>query len=155
MIDDTPNEFPRHRGSLTAKPYRYGYCAQPSTDPRVGWPTLKHDLADRCTRQVFDHGAGRAAGEPVFVARPGATDEDDGWLVTFVHDLPTDTGRVRRARRPGLRPRLRRPRAAPPAGAVRLPRQLGQRPLGGAVASDRSCSSGGRIDPNIRRSSRS
>ncbi|MGK2928566.1 MAG: carotenoid oxygenase family protein, partial [Acidimicrobiales bacterium] len=30
---------------------------------------------------------GRAAGEPVFVAREGSTEEDDGWLVTFVHDL--------------------------------------------------------------------
>jgi carotenoid cleavage dioxygenase len=89
VVDHTPNEFPRHRGSLTAKPHRYGYCAQPSTDPRVGWPTLKHDFATG-TRQLFDHGATRAAGEPVFVARPGGTAEDDGWLVTFVHDLPTD-----------------------------------------------------------------
>ena len=38
------------------------------------------------SRQVFDHGPGRAAGEPVFVVRPGGQEEDDGWLVTFVHD---------------------------------------------------------------------
>ena len=43
-IDATPQEFPRHRGSLTAKPYRYGYCARPSTSTSVEWPTLKHDL---------------------------------------------------------------------------------------------------------------
>ncbi len=90
VIDDTPNEFPRHRGSLTAKPYRYGYCASPSTDPRAGWPTLKHDLQTG-ERSVFDHGPGRAAGEPVFVGRPGGTEEDDGWLVTFVHDLAAGT----------------------------------------------------------------
>jgi carotenoid cleavage dioxygenase len=53
------------------------------------WPTVKHDLVTGA-RQVFDHGPGRAAGEPVFVGRPGATAEDDGWLVTFVHD--GDTG---------------------------------------------------------------
>ena len=92
VIDDTPNEFPRHRGSLTAKPYRYGYCAAPSTDPAMGWPTIKHDL-ETGTRQVFDHGPGRAAGEPVFVARQSGGDgaEDDGWLVTYVHDLGAET----------------------------------------------------------------
>ena len=48
------------------------------------WPTVKHDLHTG-TRTVFDHGPGRAAGEAVFVGRPGSTEEDDGWLVGFVH----------------------------------------------------------------------
>jgi 8'-apo-carotenoid 13,14-cleaving dioxygenase len=83
-IDERVNEFPRHRGSMTGKPYRFGYCAQ--VDPNsMHWPTVKHDLVTG-HRDVFDHGPGRAAGEPVFVGRPGSTDEDDGWLVTFVHD---------------------------------------------------------------------
>jgi len=90
VIDDSANEFPRHRGSLATKPYRYGYCASPVTDLSSGWPTLKHDLHTGA-RQVFDHGPGRAAGEPVFVAREGGTAEDDGWLVTFVHDLAAET----------------------------------------------------------------
>jgi carotenoid cleavage dioxygenase-like enzyme len=85
VIDDSANEFPRHRGALTARPYRYGYAAAPSTDPATGWPTLKHDL-ETGERRVFDHGPGRIAGEPVFVGRPGSAAEDDGWLVTFVHD---------------------------------------------------------------------
>lgn len=86
LIDDAPNEFPRHRGSLTARPYRFGYCASPSADAAAGWPTLKHDLQTG-GREVFDHGPGRAGGEPVFIARPGGSAEDDGWLMTFVHDL--------------------------------------------------------------------
>jgi len=94
VVDETPNEFPRHRGSLTAKPYRYGYCASPSVDDAAaGWPTIKHDL-ETGGRWVFDHGPGRAAGEPVFVARrDGSGDgaEDDGWLVTYVHDLGRGT----------------------------------------------------------------
>lgn len=84
VIDERANEFPRHRGSVTGRPYRYGYCAQPEP-ATMHWPTVKHDLVTG-SRQVFDHGAMRAAGEPVFVARPGSTDEDDGWLVMFVHD---------------------------------------------------------------------
>lgn len=88
-IDDSVNEFPRHRGSLTGKPYRYGYCAQ--VDPgTMHWPTVKHDLSTG-ERWVFDHGPGRAAGEPVFVGRAGGASEDDGWLVTYVHDGNNDS----------------------------------------------------------------
>ncbi len=83
-IDGNVNEFPRHRGSLTGRPYRYGYCAQVDS-ASMHWPTVKHDLSTGA-REVFDHGPGRAAGEPVFVARPGSVEEDDGWLITFVHD---------------------------------------------------------------------
>ncbi len=90
VIDDAANEFPRHRGSLTTLPYQFGYCASPSEGFEAGWPTLKHDL-NTGKKWVFDHGPGRAAGEPVFVARDGGTAEDDGWLVTFVHDLGADT----------------------------------------------------------------
>ncbi|MEE4361911.1 MAG: carotenoid oxygenase family protein [Pseudomonadales bacterium] len=86
VIDERANEFPRHRGSRGTLPYRYGYCASPSPDPSCGWPTLKHDLQTG-TRQCFDHGEGRAGGEPVFVARESAVEEDDGYLLTLVHDL--------------------------------------------------------------------
>jgi carotenoid cleavage dioxygenase len=95
VIDETPNEFPRHRGSLTAKPYRYGYCTapSPSEDRSIGWPTLKHDLTAG-TRDVFDHGPGRCAGEPVFIGRQGSTAEDDGWLMMFVHDVANETAEL-------------------------------------------------------------
>jgi carotenoid cleavage dioxygenase len=86
VIDETGQEFPRHRGSLSTRPYRYGYSAGPSTDAASGWPTIKHDLHTG-ERQLFDHGPGRAAGEPVFVGRSGDTAEDGGWLITYVHDL--------------------------------------------------------------------
>jgi carotenoid cleavage dioxygenase-like enzyme len=92
VIDETPNEFPRHQGRLTAKPYRYGYCASPSVT-QLEWPTLKHDLVTG-ERFDFNHGPGRSAGEPVFVTREGATAEDDGWLLTFVHDVPAGTAEL-------------------------------------------------------------
>jgi carotenoid cleavage dioxygenase len=84
VLDGAPCEFPRHRGAVTALPYRYGYYVRPFADRH--WPTVKIDLhTGECTE--LDHGAGRASGEPVFVAREGATAEDDGWLLTFVHEL--------------------------------------------------------------------
>ncbi len=91
VIDDTANEFPRHRGSLSTKPYRYGYTVSACPDPLAGgWDTVKHDL-ETGTRVAHDHGAGRAAGEPVFVAREGSEAEDDGWLLMFVHDVAAGT----------------------------------------------------------------
>jgi carotenoid cleavage dioxygenase len=83
VVDTASSEFPRHRGALTAKPYRYGYAASPATSPE--WPTLKYDMLTGA-RNVFDHGRGRGGGEPVFVSRPNPAAEDDGWLLTFVHD---------------------------------------------------------------------
>jgi carotenoid cleavage dioxygenase len=84
VLDDRPCEFPRHRGALTTQPYRFGYYVRPHLDGR--WPTVKIDLHTGVSEE-FDHGAGRASGEPVFVTRNGATAEDDGWLLTFVHGV--------------------------------------------------------------------
>lgn len=83
VIDERANEFPRHRGSLTGKPYRFGYCTGISTGD--SFSTLKHDL-ETGERSEFDHGPGRAAGEPVFVPREEGDGEDDGWLMTIVHE---------------------------------------------------------------------
>jgi len=93
VVDERANEFPRHRGSRTARPYRYGYCASPDPDEAGGWPTVKHDLQTG-QRWELDHGTGRCAGEPVFVARDGGTAEDDGWLLTFVHDVGAGTAEL-------------------------------------------------------------
>ncbi len=90
VIDERPNEFPRHRGSVSTQPYRYGYTVGISADPAAGWSTIKHDL-EAGTRAEFDHGPSRAAGEAVFVPRDGSVEEDDGWLLTFVHDLASET----------------------------------------------------------------
>ena len=86
VIDETPNEFPRHRYDVGNQPYRFGYCASPSNVPGRGWPTLKHDLKTG-SRAGFDHGPGMAAGEPVFVAKENSDAEDAGYLITFLHDL--------------------------------------------------------------------
>ena len=40
------------------------------------------------------HGPGRFGGEGVFVSRPDATAEDDGWLITYVFDQTSDTSEM-------------------------------------------------------------
>jgi carotenoid cleavage dioxygenase len=83
VIDGGSVEFPRHRGALTGLPYRFGYATSPNDGAE--WQSLKYDLVTG-ERVAVSHGAGRGAGEPVFVGRRDATAEDDGWLLMFVHD---------------------------------------------------------------------
>ncbi len=44
---------------------------------------MKHDM-QRQTTEVHDYGRGRMTSEPVFVRKPGATAEDDGWIALLV-----------------------------------------------------------------------
>jgi carotenoid cleavage dioxygenase len=40
----------------------------------------------RGTSEVHDYGSGRMTLEPVFVRRPDAVEEDDGWILSYVYD---------------------------------------------------------------------
>jgi carotenoid cleavage dioxygenase-like enzyme len=84
VVDDHGTEFPRINGAYEGLPYRYGYTAGWKENVEFG-PTMKHDLATGAT-DLHHHGPGRAALEPVFVAREGATGEDDGWILSYVYD---------------------------------------------------------------------
>ena len=92
LIDSAGQEFPRHAHSVGTREHRFGYLAAVQDIGNGGFglgATLKQDLKTG-ERKSFDYGLGRGAGEPVFVARPDSSAEDDGWLVTFVHDNDGD-----------------------------------------------------------------
>jgi carotenoid cleavage dioxygenase len=82
-LDDIPTEFPRINEALTGKRTRFGYCGRSGGVMFDG--LIKYDL-DKGTSEHHTHGQGRTGGEGVFVPRPDATGEDDGWLVTYVHN---------------------------------------------------------------------
>lgn len=94
VIDATPQEFPRPNETRLGKPYRYAYTVALLDGADMGvlnqTSLYKQDL-EAGTRQVHDFGAGRVAGEFVFVPRAGAIDEDDGWLMGYVIDTDSDT----------------------------------------------------------------
>ncbi|MEW4568150.1 carotenoid oxygenase family protein [Tautonia sp. JC769] len=87
-LDDLPCEFPRINDALTGRPARFGYVMDGDmagflkVDLRGG-PTLRHR-----------HGPGRFGGEGVFVPRPDAASEDDGWLMTYVFDQGNGTSEL-------------------------------------------------------------
>jgi carotenoid cleavage dioxygenase len=85
-LDDTQTELPRINEARTGQRSRFGYCARAGGDMFDG--LVKYDL-EQGTSEHHAHGPGRMGGEGVFVPRPDATGEDDGWLVTYVHDTAT------------------------------------------------------------------
>jgi carotenoid cleavage dioxygenase len=87
-LDDAPCEFPRINDALMGRPTRFGYVMDGEMTSFLkvdlrGGPTLRHR-----------HGPGRLGGEGVFVPKPDATAEDDGWLITYVFDREAGTSEM-------------------------------------------------------------
>jgi carotenoid cleavage dioxygenase len=85
-------EFPAIDETRNGFPCRYGYSVvyhEESTTGLAGHGLARHDLTTGQI-QVRDFGPGRAASEGLFVARPGATGEGDGWVLSYVYDAERD-----------------------------------------------------------------
>jgi carotenoid cleavage dioxygenase-like enzyme len=88
VLDDRGNEFPRISGQLGGQAHRYIYTAHWGNDVEFG-PAMKHDV-ERQTTEVHDYGRGRMTSEPVFVRKPEAVAEDEGWILSSVYDTERD-----------------------------------------------------------------
>jgi len=84
VMDDRGNEFPRINGRHGGQAYRYLYTSYWGDSVALG-PAMKHDL-ERGTTEVHDYGRARMSSEPVFVRKPGAAAEDEGWILSYVYD---------------------------------------------------------------------
>ncbi|HYX17831.1 MAG TPA: carotenoid oxygenase family protein [Nostoc sp.] len=94
MLDDVASEFPRVNENLLGRPNRYGYTNKAANNPLPLFEgIIKYDFSSGKS-QTHEFGKGRYSGEAVFAPRPGATAEDDGWLMTFVHDEGSDTSEL-------------------------------------------------------------
>jgi carotenoid cleavage dioxygenase-like enzyme len=89
-LDDRIMEFGMINGRFGGRPYRYAY----SILAPPGWflfdGFVKSDLKTGKTSK-FHLGPGRYGSEAPFAPRIGATEEDDGYLVSFVTDENTGT----------------------------------------------------------------
>lgn len=89
-LDDALLEFGTINGRVAGLSYRYAY----STLAEPGWflfnGLTKTDLKSG-TRSAYTFGPGRFGSEAPFAPRIGATDEDDGYLVSFITDENTGT----------------------------------------------------------------
>lgn len=93
-LDNIASDFPRLNEQHLGRPTRYGYTARIAPDQMPQFDgLLKYDLLN-CSSQTHEFGSGRYGGEGVFVPRPSATEEDDGWLLTFVYDTVEETSEL-------------------------------------------------------------
>jgi len=81
-----PGEFPMINPAYTGKPYRYVYqiAEKPNRGRALTHGYTKYDLQTQ--RNTLVDLFPQLPGEPVFVARPGAAAEDDGWLLALTFD---------------------------------------------------------------------
>ncbi|MEH1873845.1 carotenoid oxygenase family protein [Nostoc sp.] len=94
MLDDLASEFPRVNENLVGRQNRYGYTNKMANNPLPLFEgIIKYDFSSGKS-QTHEFGHGRYGGEAVFAPRSGATAEDDGWLMTFVHDESSDTSEL-------------------------------------------------------------
>lgn len=95
-LDDQQQELPRMDERRTGRRHRYGYLSSRASKGSLQPPVsclLKQDL-DRGSTEVYEYGPGRFGMEAVFVPRTPDSAEDDGWLLTFVSDLPNGCAEV-------------------------------------------------------------
>jgi len=82
-----PADFPRGNEALSTHEQRYSYLAANGKPRTKGMfrGTMKLDTKTAQT-DLFDFGEGFVTHEPVFVPSAQGKDEDDGWVVQFVHN---------------------------------------------------------------------
>lgn len=89
-LDDRILEFGTINQKFAGQPYRYAY----STTTQPGWflftGFVKHDMVTG-ESWTLPLAPGRYASEAPFAPRVGATDEDDGYLVSFITDENSGT----------------------------------------------------------------
>ncbi len=90
-LSDHGQEFPRIDERLIGKPYRYGYCGAVGEGLLFGG-LLKHDL--QTGESLHREEPGLQYQEPVFVPRSDDADEDDGWLLSYVHNAERNAADV-------------------------------------------------------------
>lgn len=89
QIDDLGVDFPRVADSKVGQPYRYGYTAEfgPNEPTVVAFHKYDMPTGDKTSHHLKN---GRTGSEAVFVPAANAASEDDGYLMSYVHDPATD-----------------------------------------------------------------
>jgi carotenoid cleavage dioxygenase len=88
-LDDANTEFPSVDLRQMGYGSRYAYNVHISPEKTLRFDGLvRYDTSDG-TKQQHMFGPGRWGSEAPFAPRDGSTNEDDGYLVTFIHDENT------------------------------------------------------------------
>ena len=114
QISNLCNELPRINEGRTGRSYRFFYAVEQPTNTEFRGIT-RHDLeSDSVQRYRVPEGDQNS--EPVFVAYPSSSVEDDGWLLVCVYRQSTDTSDLVILDGKNIE--------SPPVATVRLPRRI-------------------------------
>ncbi|NBP53828.1 MAG: dioxygenase [Actinobacteria bacterium] len=98
QVDDRPGDFGRVNDAYVGLKARYGYLMSlagegNSEEPVYGSSLWKYDLT---TGQCWEHhlGATTRGSEPVFAPSRAGGAEDEGYVMTIVHDIATNQSRL-------------------------------------------------------------
>ncbi len=93
VISRETQEFPRCDERRTGLPYRYAYAVGIDIEHPQANAVLCHDMqSGRTLRHAY--GERWMSGEVVFVPKHATAAENDGWLLSYVHDLDNGPSRV-------------------------------------------------------------
>lgn len=93
-LSDQTCEFPRHHPDREGRPHRFAYYNTKHALGTLYDGITKLDLADNSETGYAAQTPGNSFCEPVFAPRPGATDEDDGWLLSVEYQADRHTSRL-------------------------------------------------------------
>lgn len=93
QVDDRSVDFPRVPDSLIGLRHRYGYTAEFGSGMPYATAFRKYDM-NSGTSSAHQLKDGCMGGEPVFVPAANATNEDDGYLLSYVVDQNTNTSEL-------------------------------------------------------------
>ena len=93
-LDDAPTEFPRINEDFLGRKSCISYNPRLARESTLLFDAIVKYDTDTGASTTFEHGSDRFASESTFAPREGGTDEDDGWLVHFVHDRQEGTSEL-------------------------------------------------------------
>lgn len=93
-LSDSICEFPRHHPDHEGRAHRYAYYNTRRRLSSLYDSITKLDLTDHRETSYLAADAGNSFCEPVFVPTPGATAEDDGWLLTVEYQAVQQVSRL-------------------------------------------------------------
>ena len=94
FLDDRLTEFPMINAREAGRKTRFSYNQSFDISDILRFDGLvKYDTQTGKT-QFHSYGEGVYGSEAPFVPRPGATEEDDGYIITFVTDEASDSSQV-------------------------------------------------------------
>ena len=88
LIETRCCEFPTHNPNLVGRNYRYLFIGAADSDTGTNAPLQAILKIDLTTEERESHSFAPAGyvSEPIFVPKPNAKKEDEGWVLTLVYD---------------------------------------------------------------------